>query len=117
MAVTETEYEPTQEEVQKALERLRKQKAYRREYQGKRAEKLASDPALAEKQREARQKYFEEHKDEIYAKRKNYYENNKEKVKLYHANYQAKQKAIMDRLKVQAKEAGMKLEEYLESIA
>jgi hypothetical protein len=109
--------EPTEEEVAKALDRLRKQKAYRKEYQNKRAEKLESDPELAAKEEERRKKYFEEYKDEIYAKRKAYYENNKEKVKQYHKNYHEKQKATMNILRERAKSQGMKLEEYLESLS
>jgi hypothetical protein len=109
--------EPTEEEVAKALERLRKQKAYRQEYQEKRAEKLKADPALAAHDEERRKKYFEEHKEEIYAKRKAYYETHKEQVKQYHKNYHDKNKAVMNVLRERAKAAGMKLEQYLESIA
>ena len=121
MAVTEqampSNAEPTQEEIQQALERLRKQKAYRKEYQGKKAAKLEANPELAAAEAEKRKKYFEEHKTEIYAKRKDYYENNKEKIKVYHKSYQDKQNALMKRLRAQAKENGMKLEEYLETLA
>jgi hypothetical protein len=109
--------EPTEEEVQQALERLRKQKAYRKEYQGKKAAKLEADPALAAVEAEKRKKYFEEHKEEIYSKRKDYYVNNKEKIKEYHKNYHDKQNAMMKILRDRAKDAGMKLEEYLESIS
>src|SRR5262245_22886292 len=109
--------EPTEEEVQKALERLRKQKQYRKEYQAKKTEKLESNPELAEAEKAKRKEYFEAHKDEIYAKRKDYYEQNKDKIKQYHKNYHDKQNAIMKVLRGKAKEANMKLEEYLESIA
>jgi hypothetical protein len=111
-----TEYEPTAEEIQQALERLRKQKAYRQQYQEKRAEKLETDPAAKAAFDEKRKKYFEEHKDEIYAKRKSYYDNNKDKIKQYHKTYHEKQKATMNALRAKAKEAGMNLEEYLESL-
>src|SRR6516162_4069993 len=112
-----TTYEPTDEEVQQALERLRKAKAYRKEYQAKKGEKLESNPELAEKEKAKRKEYFETHKEEIYSKRKEYYEANKDKIKQYHKNYHDKQNAVMKALRAKAKEAGMKLEEYLESIA
>src|SRR5262245_43623951 len=109
--------EPTQQEVEQALDRLRKQKAYRKEYQEKKKDKLESDPVLAEKEKEKRKKYFDEHKDQIYSKRKDYYEKNKDKIKAYHKKYHDKQNATMKMLRERAKDAGMKLEEYLESIA
>lgn len=112
-----TMVEPTEEEVQQALERLRKQKAYRKEYQAKRKEKFEADPALGEAENARRKAYFEAHKDKIYENRKKYYETHKEQIKQYHKNYHNKQNAIMSALRAKAKEAGMKLEEYLESIA
>lgn len=114
---TETTYEPTAEEVQQALERLRKQKVYRKEYQGKRKEKLEADPELAAKEAQKRKEYFEAHKDEIYDRRKKYYEENKGKIKEYHKKYQDKQKGILKALRERAAEVGMTLEEYLESVS
>jgi glycine cleavage system protein P-like pyridoxal-binding family len=112
-----TMVEPTDAEVQQALERLRKQKAYRKEYQEKKKEKLAEDPNASEEEKAKRKAYFETHKAEIYEKRKAYYEKNKEKVKEYHKRYHEKNKLVMDALRAKAKESGMKLEQYLESIS
>jgi hypothetical protein len=117
MTDEQTMVEPTEEEVQQALERLRKQKAYRKEYQQKKIQKLEDNPELAEAEKAKRKEYFETHKEEIYSKRKDYYEKNKDKIKQYHKNYHDKQNAVMKALRARAKEAGMKLEEYLESIA
>jgi hypothetical protein len=110
-------YEPTMEEVQQALERLRKQKAYRKTYAEKRKAELEQNPEKAAELAAKRKEYFEAHKDEIYARRSEYYEKNKDKIKEYHKKYQNKQKAILATLRDRAKEAGMSLEEYLESVA
>jgi hypothetical protein len=106
-------FEPTAEEVQRALERLRKQKEYRKQYMAKRRE----NPELAAREAERRKAYFEAHKDEIYERRKAYYEANKDKIKAYRQRYQEKQKAILAKIREQAKANGMSLEEYIESIS
>jgi hypothetical protein len=94
-------YEPTEEEVRAALERLKVQQAKRTEYQKKRNELIKSDPEAAAKMIESRKLYNKGEKAQ--ARRKAYYEKNKEKIYASHKKYHAKQKAIL----AKARELGL----------
>lgn len=98
---TDTQYEPTEAEVLAAVERLKKQKVNRQEYQKRRNELLASDPEAAAKMAAARKEYNKSEK--AMERRKAYYEANKDKIKESHKAYHAKQKAIL----AKAKEMGL----------
>lgn len=94
-------YEPTEEEVRLAVDRLKKQKEKRTEYQKRRNDLMKTDPEAAAKMVETRKAYNQSEKAK--ERRKNYYAANKDKIYEMHKKYHAKQKAIL----AKAKELGL----------
>lgn len=94
-------YEPTDEEVLQAIERLKKQRESQKAYQAKRAEQLKDDPEALRKLQEARKAYNTSEK--AVERRKNYYQKNKDKMKEYHKKYNEKRAILLKR----AKELGL----------
>lgn len=94
-------YEPTDDEVLQALERLKKHRERQKDYQIKRTEQLKNDPEALSKLQEARKAYNQGEK--AVERRKTYYAKNKEKMKEYHKKYNVKKAALLRR----AKELGL----------
>jgi chromosome segregation ATPase len=94
---TDTQYEPTEAEVLQAVERLKKQREKRGDYQKKRNDLMKTDPETAAKMVEARSKYNKGEK--AIARRKEYYSQHKDKIKESHQKYHEKQKALLAKAK------------------
>lgn len=101
VVATETQYEPTEQEVRDAVAKLLEQKGKRVEYQKKRNELLANDPEAMKKVREARKTYNQSEKSK--ERRKKYYDMNKDKIYAAHKKYQEKRKILL----AKAKEMGL----------
>ena len=102
-------YTPSDEEVQKALTRIRKQREQRKAY----TQKRMADPNFKEKQKEYRKKYHGGDPAKAKARRQAYYAKNKEALKAYHKKYQDRNKALLTEVKKRAKELNMTVDQYL----
>src|SRR5262245_65904225 len=84
----------TDEELRKAIDRLKKNREKHVEYQKKRQELVKNDPAAAAKMIEQRKAYNKSEK--AVERRKTYYAANKDKIKAHHQAYLSKQKALIE---------------------